>query len=253
MLLLNNIYCCDFLKGAKHIDSNSINFIFTSPPYNVGIEYDVWDDKMEMRAYYAFTNKWLAECYRILKPDGRIGINIPYEVNMRGRGGRTFIASEYWQMMKKIGFGYAGTMHLLENAPHRTKYTAFGSWLSASSPYQYNPGECVLIGYKDQWKRLSKGESSFTQSKEDKKEFIELVSGNWIYRAETKGLTKANFSFDLPRKAIKLLTYKDDIVLDPFMGSGTTLCAAKFLGRKYIGFDISQHYCDITTQRLQEI
>jgi site-specific DNA-methyltransferase (adenine-specific) len=86
---------------------------------------------------------------------------------------------------------------------------------------------------------------------EDKKEFMNLVFGRWNYFADTKSLTKATFSLDIPVKAIKILTYKDDVVLDPFTGSGTSLVAAETLGRKWIGIELSENYANIAKERVQ--
>ena len=90
-------------------------------------------------------------------------------------------------------------------------------------------------------------------SQEDKKEFMELVFGQWKYFADTKSLTKATFSLDIPIKAIKILSYKNDLVLDCFSGSGTTAMAAKKLGRNYIGFELSPNYTEISRRRLSTI
>jgi DNA modification methylase len=80
---------------------------------------------------------------------------------------------------------------------------------------------------------------------------MELVFGQWKYMADTKSLTKATFSLDIPKKAIKILSYKDDIVLDPFNGSGTTCVASEILGRRWIGIELSENYADIARKRVQ--
>ena len=142
--------------------------------------------------------------------------------------------------------------------------------MSASSPYIYNPKECVILAYKKDKKKLTKGESQWMgetiqieqedgtfKSKlvyedEDKKEFMNLVFGRWEYFADTKSLTKATFSMDIPTKAIKILTYKNDIVLDPFMGSGTTAVAAETLGRRWLGIELSPNYSEIARKRVND-
>jgi site-specific DNA-methyltransferase (adenine-specific) len=86
---------------------------------------------------------------------------------------------------------------------------------------------------------------------EDKKDFMELVFGQWNYFADTKSLTKATFSMDIPTKAIKILSYKGDVVLDPFAGSGTTLVAAEILDRKWLGIELSSNYAEIARERVQ--
>lgn len=203
---------------------------------------------MNKKDYFDWVNKWLLECYRVLKIDGRIAINIPFEVNMKHNSNeRVFISSEYWHIMNSIGFKWSGMVRLEEVATQRAKLTAWGSWLSPSMPYIHNAEECVLLAYKEIPKKLNKGETDLT-----KEEFIEYVSGVWQYRAETQPLTKVCFSEDIPYKAIKLLTWIGDTVLDPFCGSGTTgLCCAK-LNRNFIGFEISPSYYKIAINRIQD-
>jgi site-specific DNA-methyltransferase (adenine-specific) len=254
MMELNKIYNQNCIEGMKeHIDDNSIDCIITSPPYNVGIEYDEWNDKMNSKEYFIFTKSWLEQTYRCLKPDGRIVINILYEVNMQENGGRIFIMSEYWKIMQEVGFKFAGIVDLQEIQPQRVKFTAWGSWLSASAPYIYNPKECLIIGYKERWKKDNSGISYFKETEKNKEEFKELVSGMWKYNAETKGLTVANFSYDIPLKALKILTFENDIVLDCFMGSGTTAEACIRLNRNYVGFEISKEYCEIMKCRTNQM
>ena len=253
--IINKIINTDCIKGLKQLEENSVDLCVTSPPYNVGIKYDDWDDNMPLDNYMDFAREWLTEVYRVLKPDGRIAVNIPYEVNMKKLGGhnRVLISSDYHQLMKEIGYGFDGIVDLREKAPQITKFTAWGSWLSASAPYMHNPKECVLIGHKHQWKKLEKGESYYDGSDDSKKEFMEFVSGMWGYFAETRGMTDANFSLDIPDKAIKFMTYKDDLVLDPFMGSGTTAVSCINLDRRYIGFEISKKYFDIANKRIDKV
>jgi len=245
----NKIINGDCIEELKKLPENSVDLVVTSPPYNVGINYDCWDDKKPFEEYKKFMRNWLGGVFRVLKDDGRIALNIPYEINIKENGGRLLLVSEYWEVMKNIGFKFAGIVDLRESNPHRVKLTAWGSWLSPSAPYIYNPKECVIIAYKNQWKKLIKGKSYF--NKDNKKEFQELVYGMWDYRAETKGLTKANFSLDIPMKAIKILTYEENIVLDPFLGSGTTGVACAKLNRDFIGIEISKEYVRIAKARIK--
>jgi len=215
--------------------------------------------------YLEFTTKWLTQAYKILKDDGRIAINIPYEINRQEKGGRIFFVSEVYQIMKQIGFKFFGIVDLEEDSPHRSKTTAWGSWMSPSSPYIYNPKECVILAYKKQHIKKVKGlpqwqgEPTITEegkrkviyTEQDKKEFMELVFGQWKYLNDSRPMTKATFSMDIPTKAIKILSYKNDIILDPFAGSGTSLVAAETLDRRWIGIELSPNYSEIARNRVQ--
>ena len=259
----------DCIKVMKTLPEGSVDLVVTSPPYNCGIKYDVHVDTLDMEDYWNWTKDWLTESYRILKDDGRVSINIPYEVNVQDRGGRVFFVSEFYQVMKQVGFKFFGIVDLEEQSPHRSKTTAWGSWMSCSSPYIYNPKECVILAYKKQHIKKVKGEPQWkgtpteieqedgtikkkvVYEETDKKEFMELVFGQWNYFADTKSLTKATFSMDIPTKAIKILSYKNDIVLDPFAGSGTSLVAAEVLGRRWLGIELSPNYCEIAKTRVE--
>ena len=131
----------------------------------------------------------------------------------------------------------------------KSTLTSWGSWMSASAPYIYNPFEVILIGYKDKWKKERPKDNPGINSI-SKEDFMKGVGGVWNITPETKGLTKANFPIALPKLCIELLTFKNDIVLDPFMGSGTTAIACLETERNYIGFEISQDYYNISTRRI---
>ena len=259
----------DCIKVMSEMPESCVDLIVTSPPYGVGIAYDSFDDDIEFDQYKVFSANWLREAYRVLKDDARIAINIPYEINRQGKGGRILMVSEIWQIMKNIGFKFYGIVDLEEDSPHRSKTTAWGSWMSPSAPYIYNPKECVILAYKKTHIKKVKGEPEWvgeivdleqedgtTKKKtvyqeEHKKEFMDLVYGQWDYFADTKQMTKATFSLDIPMKAIKILTYRNDLVLDPFAGSGTSLCAAEIGGRRWIGIELSENYSKVAKDRVQ--
>jgi site-specific DNA-methyltransferase (adenine-specific) len=262
---INTVINGDCIEVMKELPEGSIDLIVTSPPYGVNIAYDVHDDDMEIGEYLEFTRKWMTEAYKVLKDDGRIALNIPYEINRQAKGGRIFFVSEVYQVMKEIGFKFFGVVDLEEDSPHRSKTTAWGSWMSPSSPYIYNPKECIILAYKKvhikkvkgepQWKGeptiTEEGKTKMVYQEEDKKDFMELVFGQWKYLNDSRPMTKATFSMDIPTKAIKILSYKNDIVLDPFNGSGTSCVAAEILDRRWIGIELSENYANIARQRIQ--
>jgi site-specific DNA-methyltransferase (adenine-specific) len=259
----------DCIEVMASMPEGSVDLIVTSPPYGVGIAYDVHQDDMVWDEYVKFTHSWMEQAYRVLKDDGRIALNIPYEINRQDKGGRIFMLSEVWQIMKQIGYKFFGVVDLEEESPHRSRTTAWGSWMSPSAPYIYNPKECVILAYKKKHIKTVKGvpewvgeigevedkngnmrnKTFYTEAQ--KREFIDLVFGQWNYFADTKSLTKATFSMDIPTKAIKILTYKNDIVLDPFAGSGTSLVAAETLDRRWVGIELSPNYSEIANNRVK--
>jgi site-specific DNA-methyltransferase (adenine-specific) len=259
----------DCIEVMKTLPESSVDLVVTSPPYGVGIDYDTHDDDVVFDEYLVFAKNWLTETYRVLKDDGRIALNIPYEINRQKKGGRIFFVSEMWQIMKEIGFGFFGIVDLEEDSPHRSRTTAWGSWMSPSSPYIYNPKECVILAYKKHHIKKVKGEPQWTgvpteiQNEDgttrtkmvydemDKKDFMELVFGQWKYFADTKSLTKATFSMDIPTRAIKILSYKNDVILDPFAGSGTSMVAAEILDRRWIGIELSPNYTEVANTRIE--
>lgn len=239
----NIIYNEDCVKTIKKIKDNSIDLIFTSPPYNIGINYDTWNDNQPWDKYYEWCESWLKECFRILKNDGRIAIN--HYLSLGNSSFRTSPISTIYSIMEKIGFKHH-SIAVWEDITLSNK-TAWGSFMNASCPYINSPYEGIIIDYKQNWHKQNKGISTI-----EKQDFVSLTRGRWNIKTETRGLTKANFSIDFAYKVINLLSYKNDIVFDPFMGSGTTAIACIKCNRQYIGSEISKNYFEIANKRIKE-
>jgi len=236
------IYNDDFFT-TEVIEESSIDLVVTSPPYNVDIRYNSMDDKIPYPEYLKFTQKWLKKVYRLLKDDGRFCLNIPLDKN---KGGQQSVYADIVTIAKEVGFKYHST--IVWNEQNISRRTAWGSWLSASAPYVIAPVEMIVVLYKKRWKKDSKGKKSNIT----REEFIEWTNGVWSFPGESKRRVNhpAPFPVELPKRCIKLFTFVGDVVLDPFLGSGTTLIACILTGRRGIGIEIDKRYCQIAKQRI---
>jgi len=238
------LYHNDFLKVDLSEYKGKINLLITSPPYNLSIDYGRHKDNISYDEYLDFTRKWLLKAYELMADDGRICVNIPLDKN---KNGLKPVYADFVNLAKNVGFKYQST--IVWNEQNISRRTAWGSWLSASAPYVIAPVEMIVVMYKKQWKRLKKGESTIT-----KDEFIEWTNGVWTFPGESKKRIghPAPFPIELPKRCIKLFSYKDDLILDPFVGSGTTLISAYHEGRKAIGVEIDEKYINLTIDRLNK-
>ena len=234
---------CDNTLTTQLIAPESVDLIITSPPYNLDIQYKSNNDKLPYDDYLLFTQQWLKRALDWLKNDGRMCLNIPLDKN---KDGVQSVGADITQIAKRVGYKYHST--IIWNEGNISKSTAWGSWLSASSPYVIAPVELILVFYKDSWKKTSgSGQSDIV-----KDEFISWTQGVWTFSGEKKSKIghPAPFPIELPKRCIKLFSFVGDTILDPFMGSGTTLVAAKQNNRNGIGIDIDQGYCNLAKNRV---
>jgi len=236
----------DDIFKTKTIKQKSVDLIVTSPPYNVDIKYNLHDDKISYDQYKEFSKKWMNRCYEWLKDDGRFCLNIPLDKN---KGGLQSVGADLTRIAtKEVGFKYQST--IVWNEGNISRRTAWGSWMSASAPYVIAPVELIVILYKNTWKKTSGSKESDIS----KKEFTDWTNGLWTFNGEKKNKIghPAPFPVELPRRCIKLFSYVGDTVLDPFLGSGSTLVASYLNNRIGIGIDIDEHYCKIAVDRLKK-
>ena len=229
---------------TRLIKDDSIDLIVTSPPYNLDISYKSCNDGMPYEEYLRFSENWLKRAYTWLKPDGRMCLNIPLDKN---KGGQQSVGADITTIAKKVGFKYHSTV--VWNEGNISKTSAWGSWLSASSPYVIAPVELVLLLYKESWKKTSGSrKSDITRD-----EFVSWTCGIWTFRGESKKKIghPTPFPVELPRRCIKLFSFVGDVVLDPFMGSGSTVIAAKQNGRIGVGIDFEKDYCNLAINRIK--
>ncbi len=239
------IYRDDILKISV-IPNNSVDLIVTSPPYNVDIHYNSHADDLSYEDYLEFTHKWIKKCFDLAKSEGRFLLNIPLDKN---KGGQKSVGADITKIAKDIGWKYHST--IIWNEGNISRRTAWGSFMSASAPYVIAPVELILVLYKDSWKKT--GGSRINDI--TKQEFMDWTNGVWTFNGQSKkgaGGHPAPFPVELPRRCIKLFSFVGDTVLDPFLGSGSTLIASYLQGRKGIGVDIDEKYCNIAIDRLRQ-
>ncbi|MDD1691177.1 MAG: site-specific DNA-methyltransferase [Methanoregula sp.] len=243
---INRIICGDAQEALTRIPDRSIDLIITSPPYNFGHSYaqDPQDDTHEWNEYFGKLLRVWRECERVLKPGGRMAVNVQPLFS-------DYVPTHHIISQQLSGLSLLWRAELLwEKNNYNAKYTAWGSWKSPSMPYIKYTWEYIEIFDKESHKKTGRQEDIDITAGE----FKEWVLGKWSFPPETRMKDydhPAMFPEELPRRLMKLFSYKNDIVLDPFNGAGTTTLAAWKLGRRFIGIDISGQYSEMAVARLK--
>ncbi|MCF7740674.1 MAG: site-specific DNA-methyltransferase [Candidatus Marinimicrobia bacterium] len=235
---LNNILHKSSEKMEELPDS-SVHLMVTSPPYNVGKQYD---DNLTLESYLQLLQNVFTEVYRVLVPGGRACINV---ANL-GRKPYIPLHASIIEIMAEIGFLMRGEIIWDKQIGGGT---AWGSWKSPSNPVLRDQHEYILIFCKETMSRKNPEDRKSTISKD---EFLEYTKSVWKMPPDSakKVGHPAPFPIDLPYRCIQLYTFENEIILDPFMGAGTTALAALKTSRKYIGYDTKKDYIDLANKRI---
>jgi DNA modification methylase len=261
----DRIICGDSKKILRAMPDECVHLAITSPPYNVGLEYDGHHDKMPYRKYLAWLMPFWSELFRVLVPGGRFALNIaPTSI-------KNFKPIHYDMAAQLRSFGFIMRTEILWYKQTMRRRTAWGSFRRPSNPHIIPSWEYVLVFSKDSWKLPGKKAKADITGKE----FIQFSDGFWhikpetarrqpflksLYPSEQKSETRnlksekkghpAPFPEELVYRLIKFYSYRGNVVLDPFGGTGTVATVAQRYGRHFVHLDLSWEYCSIAAKRM---
>ena len=243
----DSIICGDAGKVLSEIPDGSVDLILTSPPYNFGHHYadKRTNDTREWDDYFGKLEPVWRECYRILKPGGRMAVNVQPLFS-------DYVPTHHIISSRLLAIGFLWKAEILwEKNYYNARYTAWGSWKSPSMPYLKYTWEFIEVFDKETHRKAGRKEDADITGDE----FKEWVFARWTFPAEVRMQDyrhPAMFPEELPRRVIKLFSYRGDLVLDPINGAGTTTLVARRLGRRFIGIDISAAYCETAVARIRD-
>jgi len=229
-------------ESMHHLPDSCLHLMVTSPPYNARKDYD---EDLTLGEYLTLLETVFRETYRVLVPGGRVCINV---ANL---GRKPYIPLNAFISQIMLGIGYLMRGEIIwDKGSSVGSSTAWGSWMSASNPTLRDVHEYILVFSKGRFKR-EKGDRQATIERD---EFLEFTRSVWQFPTESARRVghPAPFPVELPRRLIELYTFENDVVLDPFIGSGSTAIAALDTKRRYVGYDIDADYVDLANQRINE-
>ena len=234
-----------FLKSSENmgdLPERCVHLMVTSPPYNVGKDYD---SDLSMDEYLSLLRRVLQETYRTLVDGGRACVNV---ANI-GRKPYIPLHAYIIQITAEIGFFMRG--EIIWDKGMSGSSTAWGSWMSPSNPTLRDTHEYILVFQKPPFGRKREEGRNPTISRDD---FLEHTKSRWSFPPASARRAKhpAPFPVELPKRLVDLYTFSGEVVLDPFMGTGATALAAHELGRIYVGYEISDEYVEIASDRITE-
>ena len=250
---------CGDARQMTALPDASVALVVTSPPYFVGKSYEDaiaagTDDRIPTSYfdYLAMLRDVFAECVRVLEPGGRIAVNV---ANL-GRKPYRSLSGDVAKIFEELGLLLRGEI-VWQKSKGSSGSCAWGSFRSPSNPTLRDTTERIVIASKGRFDRARSAAQRRDQglphrSSLSTDEFMEATIDVWDMGPESAQRVRhpAPFPLELPRRLIDLYTYEDDLVLDPFMGSGTTLVASVLCGRRPVGYDLNPDYVDLARARV---
>jgi DNA modification methylase len=240
---ISDMIFCKSCEQMNDLPDNSVHLMVTSPPYNVGKEYD---QDLTLEEYLAFLQRVWGEVMRVLVDGGRMCINV---ANL---GRKPYIPLHAFILQGAIELGFYMRGEIIWNkAASASSSTAWGSWQSAANPTLRDVHEYILVFSKGTFSRKKPAGQPDTISRD---EFLETTKSVWTFPTETarKVGHPAPFPVELPRRLIQLYTFAGELVLDPFMGSGQTAIAALRTGRHFVGYETDPGYVKLAEERIKQ-
>ncbi len=227
--------------SMDQIPDNCVALMVTSPPYNVGKDYD---DDLNIDEYLTLLRDVFTETWRVIEPGGRVAVNVANLGRKPYMPLNQYVAS----LLTEIGFDLRGEI-IWQKAKSAGGSCAWGSWMSAKNPTLRDIHEYVIVASKGSYARVRKGEDTIS-----KETFLEATVSIWDILPESARRVghPAPFPVELPRRLIELYTFEGDLILDPFLGSGSTAVAAVETGRHYVGYELSAEYIELAERRIRE-
>ena len=253
-------FVCGDARKMDELDDGSVALVVTSPPYFAGKKYEEELDREGIPSSYLeyldLLRDVFAECKRKLEPGGRIAVNV---ANLGRKPYRSLSADVIKILQDDLRLLLRGEV-IWQKSEGASGSCAWGSFRSAANPVLRDITERVIIASKGRFDRaLSAKEREAAglpfESSLSSDEFMAATLDVWDIPPESAKRVHhpAPFPVELPERLIRLYTYADDLVVDPFMGSGSTLVAAAKVGRRYVGYDLDPAYVEIARARVHEI
>jgi len=238
--VIDRVYC-QSSETMKQLPDECVGLMITSPPYNVGKDYD---DDLDLEQYLGLLERVFTETFRVIEAGGRVAVNV---ANL---GRKPYLPLNHLVagLLSDIGFLLRGEI-IWQKAKSAGGSTAWGSWRSARNPTLRDVHEYVVVGCKESFRRIREGADSISRD-----DFLASTVSIWDIPPESARRIghPAPFPVELPRRLIELYSFEGDLVLDPFLGAGTTAVAAVETDRHYVGYDTDPEYVAIARERITE-